>query len=369
MACDCDHYIKCKDQYFELDAHSDSESYSHTVSVSTTTNEPFGVTSSTTRSFSCDYGWDRDISPGYAVAGCEYLVGCEGGPASAVPHAVVSESCQREVNIPYYIDRQRGIYVWKHHVETLSFNISSGGKTAAFREKWGTGYFHKIIIPTSVVTHGTEQFILQNGGERSVLAEVSYTYKPFPATGATGAWGLYGAKQFRDVQPDTADVACILIFPLVPKQATAMDNDVCFYGFYDYNTTEAGMMESGLPHDDGGKDYFYPYWCRCMPTDSIWRATADQRYEVIYDSGRTNLAGSSAWTPPTPDVYSMPFGSFAVDSKDAFIASCLLQFSDRANSKGVVYNRSSLGDLYAAIFDKNKITRNAYTAIYPVTPI
>ena len=128
-------------------------------------------------------------------------------------------------------------------------------------------------------------------------------------------------------------------------------------------------MESSLSHDDGGKDYFYPYWCRAMPPDSLWRATADSRYNVIYSGQTINLAGTTAWTPLDPTVYCWPFGSFALDSKENFIASCLLQFGEHSGSNGVIYNYASMGDLFAAIKKTGAPLTKKFNSVYPVTPI
>lgn len=207
------------------------------------------------------------------------------------------------------------------------------------------------------------------GGVQSVLAEVEYQYNPFPVTESGGTtWGLYGNVIVRDAPPDTADIACILIFPTVPKLAMTFDNDVVHYGFYDYNSVEGGFTENSLPKDDGGKDYFYPYWCRSMPIDSLWRSVADQRYEVIYSKGAMNLAGTSSWSPSEPTTHPWPFGSFALDSKENFIASCVAQFGERVG-KGIVYNESNVGNLFEALTKAGVSTRGPYTALYPVTPL
>jgi hypothetical protein len=279
----------------------------------------------------------------------------------------VNEHCKREVNVPWYWDRQRGIYVWKSVVEELKFSITSD-KVAGFRMKFGPELFHKVIIPTSVVTSGTERFVMMKDGVESVLAEVTYSYNPFPVHDGGGAtWGLYGNTIERTYAPDTQDVACILCFPLVPKQAIPLDNDVISYGFYDYNAILGGFVESSLPSDDGGKDYFYPYWCRSMPTDPLWRTVADERYGVIRSGG--DLSGTTTWTPPDPTEYPLPFGSFALDSKENFIASCILQFGEHAESKGVVYNEARMGNLFTAITKAGVSMQGPYTALHPVVPL
>ena len=116
-----------------------------------------------------------------------------------------------------------------------------------------------------------------------------------------------------------------------------------------------------------------------MPTDPLWRQVADTRYEVIYTGAKTetggstgeklSLEGTTSWTPPAPLVNPWPFGSFALDSKENFIASCILQFGERANGKGAVYNESSMGDLFEALTKAGVELRGPYTSLYPVTPL
>lgn len=371
MSCDCEQYINCNDSQIEVATYDEATSYSHEYNNLISSDDVLEFYQKTVRSFSVQHSWDRDITPGFILSGCmldNSMYSCD-QLASATPSSSVSESCMREVNVPYYWDRQRGIYVWKHVREELVFSVVSN-KAAVFRTKWGNTPFHKICITSNVKTSGVEQFVMVKGGEKVILAEVAYQYNPFPQIEGGGTtWGLYGNQITRAASPDTEDVVCILLFPNVPKLAIPYDNDVIHYGFYDYNVIEGGFTESSLPKDDGGKDYFYPYWCRSMPTDPIWRQTADQRYDVIYSKGTMDLSGTTAWTPPEPEVFPWPFGSFALDSKGNFVASCLLQFGQHADSKGVVYNEASIGDLFAAVKKTGAPLNGRFSALFPVTPV
>ena len=81
-----------------------------------------------------------------------------------------------------------------------------------------------------------------------------------------------------------------------------------------------------------------------------------------------NLEGVTEWTPSKPLVNPWPFGSFALDSKENFIASCVAQFGERVG-KGIVYNESNVGNLFEALTKAGVSTRGPYTALYPVTPL
>lgn len=366
MACDCDKYINCNDPKREGGTSSGYEGYTHTYkNISNVDNMPFDYTFKVDREFRCYFGWDRSIDSGYVVTGCGEPITCE-SKLNSNPTCTQSEDCVFETNTLYYIDRQRDIFVWKNVKEELRWSADSGGKTAKFRLKFGTGYFHKICIKNTVKTTGKETFWMSVKGTRTELASQSYEYNPFPMTEGGGAtWGLYGNTIQRSATPDTSNVSCILLFPTVPKQAIPQDNDVIAYGFYDYNSTEGGFIESSLPRDDGGKDYFYPYWLRQMPTDQLWRSTADSRYAVIYSAGKSDISGTSDWYPLDPVTNEFPFGSIAIDSEENFISSLLLQFGQHADSKGVIINQTSFGDLFKALGD-SKITLAKFTKLAPI---
>lgn len=380
MACDCDSYIDCGDKSLEIASYDDDNEFSHQVSHASLSDDVLDFYQKTERSFSVSHGFDRSISPGYVLTGCS----SDGTPYicdrsnEAIAHATVSEHCIRESNVPMYWDRQREIYVWKSIREELDFSVTSS-KTAQFRMKWGTSKLSKVIIPTRVRVKGTEQFLMVRKGEKVVIAAAEYEYNPFPVNDLQGGnWGLYGNVVNNVSSPDSEDVACILVFPTPPKLAMCQDADCLYYGFYDYNAVEGGFVENSLPMDDGGKDYFYPYWCRSMPIDPLWRQVADTRYQVIYTGTKTqaggslgpglNLEGTTEWTPSKPLVNPWPFGSFALDSKENFIASCIAQFGERVG-KGVVYNEASFGDLFEALTKAGVELRGPYTSLYPVTPL
>lgn len=381
MACDCDSYIDCGDKSLEIASYDDDNEFSHQVSHASASDDVLDFYQKTERSFSVSHGFDRSISPGYVLTGCssdgQGTFICDRSN-EAIAHATVNEHCIRESNVPMYWDRHREIYVWKHVREELDFSVTSS-KTAQFRMKWGTSKLNKVIIPTSVRVKGTEQFLMVRKGEKVVIAAAEYEYNPFPVNDVQGGnWGLYGNVVNNISSPDSEDVACILVFPTPPKLAMCQDNDCLYYGFYDYNAVEGGFVENSLSKDDGGKDYFYPYWCRSMPIDPLWRQVADTRYQVIYTGAKTqvggslgpglNLEGVTEWTPSKPLVNPWPFGSFALDSKENFIASCVAQFGERVG-KGIVYNESNVGNLFEALTKAGVSTRGPYTALYPVTPL
>ena len=375
--CDCSNYIDCKASSVQMGTTSPDTAYGHTVNNPvSSSNGLFPFYWKTSRTFKVNYGSSVPLGVKYFLSGCSddgSLSQC-GVPINVMYHAVCVEDCTIESNVPYYFDRQRGIYIWKYTKETLSFNVTSD-KVALFKVKGGNVALNKICIPTSVKTHGTEQFIMVQNGVKTVLATATYSYNPFPASDGGGAtWGLYGNTVTRTATPDTPDVACILIFPTVGAQAIPLDPDVIAYGFYDYNATDGGFTVSSLASDDGGEDYFYPYWCRQMPTDPLWRQVADIRFGVISSADASdptkqiNEAGTTPWVPAAPTYYQWPCGSFAIDPVGDTVGSFILQFSDKAGGGGVVFNQSSFADLDKGL-TKNNITLGAFTSFLPVAPL
>lgn len=370
MSCDCANYIDCNDKPMEsavcdVNAHFEQEYHNEVRS-----DDIFEFYQKTNRRFYLGGEWNRTIDTNYIVTGCDVIFKHCGGTTSADPSSSHTEECSMETNVPYYVDRQRGIYVWKHTEEKLEASVVSH-KTAKFRLKWGVEYFHKICIPDRVKTSGKEELIMVKDGVKIVIAGVSYEYNPYPVNEGTGGnWGLYGNVSNYGAAMETPNVACILLFPSPPKQATCLDPDCLYYGFYDYYAVDGGFTLNSLAEEDGGVDYFYPYWCRMMPLDPLWRSVADQRYEVSRSGNSINLAGTTPWSPPEPVTYPLPFGSFALDSKNNFIASCIHQFGEHAGNLGVVYNESSMGDLFD-VLTKAKVPINTaqFTALYPVTPL
>lgn len=364
MACDCNVYIDCGSPSMEINTYDDGGTATHEMYSNVLTDNLMGFISKMSRTFSISRSWDRAVSVSHIVSGCgETYMSCD-STSSATPSASIAETCKIEKNIPYFWDSVHNIFVWKHVSEVINFGVSSN-KTAAFRTKWGNSHFHKLCIPNTVKTSGIEEFIMVKNGVRTVLSSVSYTYNPFPPVEAQGIWGLYGNVITKPVKPDTEDVACIILVPNPPSLATPLDNDVLYYGFYDYNAKDGGFVETSLPADDGGKDYFYPYWCRQMPLDELWRRTADDRYVVIYSQGLSDLSGSTQIGPVSIETNQFPFGSFTIDSKSNFVASCVLPIRGGT----VVYNESSIGDLIASLRQLGVPMTGAYSTLFPITPL
>jgi hypothetical protein len=254
--------------------------------------------------------------------------------------------------------------------ETLTF-AQAGDQTALFKLKFGVQRFHKACLSAATKVQGSEEFFLYKNGIRTSMIRATYRRSPWPDSEGGQSYNGNGDVYQTNVTPDTPNVGLILIWPTVPSQALPLDPDVLHYGFYDYNAIGSGFTASDLGPLDGGKDYFYPYWCRHMPFIPEWRLCADMRWNAQSSfPPLLKFPASIPWTPDPPDTYFLPFGSFMLDSLDNFIYSCLLKFSDGCSISGAIINYASIGDLYTALYTANKLPiQGTNNVFYPVAPL
>lgn len=328
----------------------------------------------TNRMFSISAGIQttKNINKLVSYDGGVFQCGEEGTTSAS---ATIKEDCSIFKRIPYYIDRTNNIYVVKEISEKLNFEVTSN-KVAVFRQAYGNMSFNKILIKKGNNVKGSEKFYLIRSGVKSILAETTYEFNPFGITGPQRIYGLNGAVVEQDnrygaPEPDVAQVIC---FPLPPSLGIPLDPDIAAYGFYDYMGLEEGTggQFSKLTEDDGGQDFFYPAWCRAMETDPTWQETRTRRFELNFPGvgiPKPELRKNVAWRPIDPEVYSFPFGSFAIDKDDNYIYSSLLEFSPKAKGEIKIIHQSSIGDLKKAIFTNNNIDITDNWIMTPVTPL
>lgn len=347
------------------------------------------------RRFAASHGWSSNqrvtkyfINPSNQTE----IFPC-GVSGTNTPTAGVSENCTVVKHIPYYIDRLSDIYVYKKETQALQFTASSQGKLSQFQcSQTRKTLLHTILLKNSVKTNCTEEFILNNKGVITSLASVAYSYNPFEgAATAAGTYGMGGGILCSPPEPTTADVSLILMFPNPGKKCILMcipDNkDPLYYGFYDYTAVDNGDFGGGVTEQarlDGGYNYFYPHWLRAMfgggdgLGNPVIRDAADfivaKLTAAAQTQGRSQVTVvvddfTGAYQISAPESYCFPFGSLAYDSQENFVYSMLLQFSDRSDTRGAKVNYASFGDLYEAIYTKNKIPQSGIDVFYPVCPI
>ena len=279
----------------------------------------------------------------------------------------VSENCVQSLIIPMYLNLTDKIFVYEKRVETIQFSVGASPHVCYFQTKWGLQGFAKYVVKaagTEYLQINQEFHVVQDGVD-NLIHSASQNKNPFQDVGVEATWGLYG-NAIYNTNAETPDptVRQILVYPIVPSGAIPWDRcgaacapSVNNYGFYDYNAMEGGFTPTTLGADDGGKDFYYPYWLRQMTTNSIMRELADIRW--AHNWLHENIDNGD-WTPPEPATYSWPFGSFVKDSAGNYIHSAI--FTD-INGVNFLYNKCSPLD----IFDKISAAGGGNQLYCPVT--
>jgi len=195
----------------------------------------------------------------------------------------VSESYECLDSVIYFMDLRYNNFAIKEVHEILTFGLG-GSDTAAFKEPFGTGIYSKFKIVSANIVRTTTYYQILNGGKK-VLTVNNVTVP------------LYSAGS-----------PLILVFPNVPSLATPLDADIKQYGFYDYNAIGGDGLQ------DGGKDYYFPAWCRQLGTanQTLDVQEATDRYSSVFLLQPYPATGPISPPPIATDVY---YGSIAVDPK------------------------------------------------------
>lgn len=302
-------FIRCGDEEVTVESSKSSQSqFNHSVhnSLLGTYNDIPLTFLKTDRTYSVNYSSNesKDVSKGVRAHPNYNLQICADTTSSMSGSA--SEDCTITTTEILFYDYHRKILLLNERVETINFNIHSG-ETALIRGKWGNSHHLKIKIKDTKV-FGVQKFRLISilEGIDTYLYTLNYEMDPFPESTGMATWGLYGNLVEKDATNYEPGVQLILLYPQpaslgIPlNSGGAHGGDVCHYGFYDYNAKEGGFISTDLPRLDGGKDMFYPVWCRNMLFDQAWRDAADRRFSVFFDKGKLT---DSIYTCPLPPYY------------------------------------------------------------------
>lgn len=279
-----------------------------------------------TRTYSASWSSSSSTSvssAAYVYPSGAFAVCSTPGPSSHTCR--VSENCSIKRQTLLFLSDS--VALIKHEEQVLRFEVGSS-ETVQFKGKWGNSTHHKVKIKDTVRVRAREWFALHVfrtehllEGEPAVFSQVTpdveYAFMPFTGDDiAVGTWGLYGNLVTQGYSGWEPGVAMILVYPQPASLGIPLgDADIDHYGFYDYNAKEGGFTESALVRKDGGKDMFYPEWCRNMLPVQPWREHADARYEIRWDPNRNKSVVPPVhrqWSPPAPLTDSGSFGH-AVD--------------------------------------------------------
>ena len=379
LECTCNEAIRCDDLSIELSNGNEKDcSFEHNINTdvsATILGIKYSLTK-TTRKFMVQFASGSLRSVTKAVIGNQYNEPTLCGASTSSVSGRLTEYVSREDIVPYFLSQQEGVFVYKKITETLSF-ASSCEKMVPFRTRGGNSYFNKFSVKGSPVVEGSEEFFVVRDGSEYKVGSTTFTYNPFPESTGSSTWGLLGNEIKSSVSSGyTRDpsLRMIMVFPNPPSEAIPLgDDELKDFGFYDYNAVSsedpgalAGTI-SKLAREDGGKDMYYPEWCRKMTPDPFWRSAADRRVELRWPGAgapREKLTNNNINYLPEPTSYALPFGSFATNHEKEYVDSAL--FLKRDGSY-ITYNRSSpegiLKNIMAAVpYSSNFV-------LYPVVPL
>lgn len=258
------------------------------------------------------------------------------GPVACYDHQVVNDASVSEHyrtidSSLIYLDLRTDIRVYKTVTETIDFYCQSA-ETAAFKTVWGNVYPHKlkvvsapktkVILYTAVIGAKTEELKLRT----------------------------INSNRHSDTNP------LILIYPNPPSQADPLDADVKKYGFYDYNADSW----DGLAKDDGGKDYYYPEWCRELGVDnSRDYRLRDARFNVLLTLPQDRTDSTMGESVILPG-HTFPTGNCAISREGDTLLSFLVDETEAINR---LYNKDGqLIEFLDLVYKEG----GGKTLIYPV---
>lgn len=213
------------------------------------------------------------------------------------------------------------IVFYRHEEEKLEFR-SGGPEHTPMRGKFGTSE-HNMFKLKNVKIKGKEQHILILNGEEKILDGVEYEREPSWEMGPIGIpnanSGVTMPTNCDDYDPD---IQQIILWVPPPSKAIPMDNEIRCKGFYDYGKEAPSGRPSELYEDDGGKDFFYPSWCRGMIPDPHWATARTARVNMLW-------------------YHDTPRGDYVLGRPDIFVD---------VVPKGNVVTQEKLGTMFAFTF-------------------
>lgn len=285
------------------------------------------------RNFSLEGSETTDKADAYWL----YRKGADGASFCAdvtvLNFASVNEDYHTEDSALLFLDLRTRTALYRHVTNRLTFGCASTDM-AAFRGPWGNSYFHKLKI-TSAPKTKTVSYVLLRDGVREVLKSETYNTN------------LYSEK-----------APLILLYPNPPSNMEPIDAEVKEHGFYDYH----GDSWDGLAKSDGGKDYYYPEWCRGMGEDvSRDCRLRDDRFTMLLTLVKDREAHELGEGAPYPG-YQFPAGNCARDKLGNVLYSFLVDST--GYNKLFTVDGAQL-DVTNIIFKEGAGT----TALFPVAPV
>jgi hypothetical protein len=258
----------------------------------------------TDRQFSMTFSTIYGIPPSLKAYRQEWgtsWIECEERPDDIWSSNVV-EDCTIIKSTLHYIDERYGVCLYSKITQKIQFDVHGRTHPCTFKESYGTGFYHKVVMVKNDFNGSLkEEWILVVGGVETVITIDTRPWIPYFVCG--------GGKIWTDGWVPDPNVCQVLVLPQPPSTGIATDNEVSYYGFYDY-LNDGDPDGSALNRADGGcQDFFYPDWCRQMQEDPFWKAAAARRFDITWchSDPQTN----ESYTPPPVVVNPLPLGTYA----------------------------------------------------------
>jgi hypothetical protein len=319
---ECSWYVTCQ----TMPCKTDSYDICRTIKVSDgpdgnshNINTDYSVTVSgvkipivkTTRTFSVSYGityGDPGAPKGYIRNEPDWVpLICAETPSDS-PTCRVLENCVIEKSTLHYIDQRYGVCLYRLQRDEIHMDITSA-EMAEIKVSTGIALVHQVQIKTDLYTATSiEEWHLVIDGVDKVICTTTKQLEPFGARNNGLSRREMGQTDglFLDYHPDP-ETRLVLLFPQPPSLGLPWSDAIYRLGFYDYGN-ESGEESELNKLDGGGKDMFYPAWCRSLQTDPFWRGAADNRYGI--DWYHNSLTNDDGYSPGNLSVDPIPLGSF-----------------------------------------------------------
>jgi hypothetical protein len=213
----------------------------------------------------------------------------------------IKEDCTIIKSTIHYLDLRYGVCLYKEVTQKIAFDVIGRTTPTRFKLQFGDYSYHKALMKRQDLIGSIEErwFFIRNG-IKTLLSEVVQPWIPY--------FQISGGKIWSDTFTPDPNVVQGFVFPQPPSVGICIEDEISYYGFYDYGNDGTGP--SALLEADGGcGDYYYPDWCRQMQEDALWKDAAKRRFLMSWYK-EPAIENKTDYTPPPITVDPLPRGTF-----------------------------------------------------------
>lgn len=300
---------------------------------------------------SVDYGIPNRLLAFRQQAGTTW-VECEERPADKWISRVI-EYCTIKKSRLHYLDQSNGVCLYSTREQHFSFEVTGRTSPTKFKETFGDNLYHKVIIKKQDLNgYITETWNLLIDGNVNTLDAVTVNWTP--------SFQIAGGKIWTAGWEPDPNVVQGLVFPQPPSKGICTEDEISYYGFYDYSN-DGEPDGSVLNRLDGGcMDFYYPDWCRQMQEDPFWKYAAYRRFMLSWY--RDDATINNKYTPPPIAVDPLPKGTFVRHPLVGDVYQWLLETLD--NKKKVFTSQNFNSSIITAL--PENVNFSDTTLYYPI---